>query len=139
MEERPSPTQGAVQTDFTQVSAGWRFLCKFAHAVEGLFRRTRKKGLGPHRGCTDRLYTGQCWIEDAVGLTHAAEGPFRRTWKKGLCPHRGCTDRLYTGQYWMEDILVGSPMQLRDPLEERRKALAHTEAVQTDFTQVSVG
>jgi hypothetical protein len=40
----------------------------------------------------------------------------------------------------MEDVPVGSPMQLRDPSEGLgRKAFAHTEAVQTDFTQVSAG
>jgi hypothetical protein len=48
--------------------------------------------------------------------------------------------KLNVTKFWLEDVPVGSPMQLRDPSEGLgRKAFAHTEAVQTDSTQVSAG
>ncbi len=141
LEERPSHTQRLYRQTLHRSVLDRRCHCRLIHAAEGPFRRSLKKGLFPYRGCTDRLYTGQCRIEDAtVGLTHASEGLFRRTWKKGLRPHRDCTDRLYTGQCWMEVASVGSPMQLTDPSEGiGRKAFAHTEAVHTDSTQVRAG
>jgi hypothetical protein len=51
-----------------------------------------------------------------------------------------CLVKLNVTKFWLEDVPVGSPMQLRDPSEGLgRKAFAHTEAVQTDSTQVSGG
>jgi hypothetical protein len=51
-----------------------------------------------------------------------------------------CLVKLNVTKFWLEDVPVGSPMQLRDPSEGLgRKAFAHTEAVQTDSTQVSIG
>ncbi len=51
----------AVQTDFTQVSAGWGgFLCKFANAFEGPFRRIGRKAFAQ----TEAVQTDSTQVSD---------------------------------------------------------------------------
>ena len=97
------PSEGLGRKAFTHTEAVKTDQCwiedatvGLTHASEGPFRRTWKKGLRQHRGCTDRLYAGQCFMEDipvgsSMQLRDPSEGLKRKSFLHTEAVQTDCT------------------------------------------------